>query len=105
MEDWRNKAKQEKMPYGDTLPEGDTTIILDDIQAYERVEDEYEGRPTLRFLITFQNPEKASLYIPASAFKKLQEAIDLQAHSIRITRQGVGQGTKYTTIINKEASK
>lgn len=104
LEDWEKRFKEEEIPSGSGLEEGDTFLYFDEIADYRRIEEEYEGDKTLRFLVEFKDPERPSLYLPKSVGGKLQDALverekDADIVGIRTTRQGKGKTTRYTSVI------
>jgi len=107
MEDWEKRAKEEDISSGSGLPEGDTYLYFTDIADYKRINDEYEGEKTIRFLVEFKDPETPSLYLPKSVFGKITEALDERENDptvvgIRVTRQGKGKTTRYTSVIQRK---
>ena len=107
---WMAEAKKEKISIGGSLQDGDTFLYFEEIEGYDRVEGEYDGKETLRFLIHFtKETGKQDLFLPQTVFSRFQDAlkkgeVDSSIVGIRTTRQGEGLKTRYTSVfVKKEA--
>jgi len=96
MEQWMEKIEKEKITSGQGLPIGETVINFKDILDYERVDEEFQGRPTTKFLVKFKNG--SSVFLPKTVFKDLKDALEDGAFGLKVVRSGQGINTKYATV-------
>jgi len=98
MANLKNYIENREFSAGETLPEGDTFIVVSKTEV-EEVETEWEGKKRIRYKLT---SDKKNYFVGTKVMDGIKTAAAKGFDKVRITRTGEGKNTNYAVVGVKE---